>query len=378
MVNKKSVVMLMARDIDRQAFKCALKTGLLPRMMLFILACLACLALSGCGDTTASLNSNETLVHTTHSVELERRPSTDRVAAIEVVDYLDRKVQLLKPAQRIVALSPHIVENLYSAGLGERIVAAVDYADYPAAAANISRIGGHSNFSVEAIVAYQPDLVVGWASGYKGFGQLVARLEQLGIPVYADDPRVLSDITRSISDLAVLGDTASTVSPALKGFTERLARLREQYSADGLPVVQLFYQIWPDPLQTLNGDHLVSAAIELCSGKNIFADAIALAPVVNIESVLAYNPEIIIASSSDNLEPAWLDDWQQWPSMRAVINRQVYFIPGDWMSRHTLRVAQGVALLCEYIDNARRFRGSTQKNTAAHRVSSAVERVLEP
>jgi hypothetical protein len=48
------------------------------------------------------------------------------------------------------------------------------------------------------------------------------------------------------------------------------------------------------------------------------------------------------------------------------------------MSRHTLRVAQGIALLCEYIDNARRIRGSTQKNTAAHRVSSAVERVLEP
>ncbi len=156
-----------------------------------------------------------------------------------MVDYLDRKVQLLKPAQRIVALSPHIVENLYSAGLGQRIVAAVDYADYPAAALNIPRIGGHSNFSVESIVAYQPDLVVGWASGYKGFGQLVARLEQLGIPVYADDPRVLSDITRSISDLAVLGDTASTVSPVLRGFTERLARLREQYSADGLPAVSL-------------------------------------------------------------------------------------------------------------------------------------------
>ncbi len=64
MVSKKSVVMLMASDIDRQAFKCAAKTALIPPMMLFILACLACLALSGCGDTTASLNSNETLAPT--------------------------------------------------------------------------------------------------------------------------------------------------------------------------------------------------------------------------------------------------------------------------------------------------------------------------
>ena len=33
--------------------------------------------------------------------------------------------------QRIIALAPHIVENLYAIGAGEHIVATVEHADYP-------------------------------------------------------------------------------------------------------------------------------------------------------------------------------------------------------------------------------------------------------
>ncbi|NNC55328.1 MAG: ABC transporter substrate-binding protein, partial [Pseudomonadales bacterium] len=102
--------------------------------------------------------------------------------AISVRDYLGRSVQLSAPARRIVALSPHIVENLFSAGLGDRIVATVNYADYPAAAKDIPRIGGFSHFSREAILQYQPDLVIGWAAGYQGFAGLLEQLEALGIP----------------------------------------------------------------------------------------------------------------------------------------------------------------------------------------------------
>lgn len=39
--------------------------------------------------------------------------------------------------QRIIALAPHIVENLYAIGAGEHIVATVEHADYPQAAQDI-------------------------------------------------------------------------------------------------------------------------------------------------------------------------------------------------------------------------------------------------
>ncbi|MBT8148390.1 MAG: cobalamin-binding protein, partial [Gammaproteobacteria bacterium] len=287
---------------------------------------------------------------------------------------------LSTPAKRIVALSPHIVENLFSAGLGEKIVASVSYADYPAAAKNIPRIGGFSNFSVESIIAHQPDLVIGWASGFAGFAALRERLEQLGIAVYVDDPRSPHDIPRSIADFAQLGGSDKNWQAAVAQYTAQLQQLQQHPAVPNANVdsatatdrvraktqtlmdteVSVFYEIWHRPLQTLNGEHIVSELIQLCGGRNIFADAAVIAPNINVESLLAADPDVIIASASDNKRPLWLEQWQQWPALRAVQSQHIYFIPGDLLSRHSLRIAEGAAMLCEYIDRVRQARKATR------------------
>lgn len=274
--------------------------------------------------------------------------------SIQVVDYLDRTIRLNSPARRIVALSPHIVENLFSAELGKHIVATVDYADYPDAAKQIPRIGGFANFSLESIVRYEPDLVIGWGSGYAGFGQLLKKLEALSIPVYVDEPRELNDISRSIYDLAVLGGTEKKVKPLLKRFHQEIDILRQRYLNTNVEKIRLFYPIWHEPLQTLNGEHIVSDVIELCGAENIFSETLALAPQVNIESVLERDPQIIVASASGNIKPKWLNNWQQWPQITAVKNNALYFVSGDLLSRHTFRMVEGATQLCEYVSITRR------------------------
>ena len=127
--------------------------------------------------------------------------------------------------------------------------------------------------------------------------------------------------------------------------------LRKQY-ADKAPV-RVFYQIWNEPLITLNGEHLVSDVIRLCGGRNVFADAIPLVPYVSIESVLATQPQVIVASGSDPQRPPWLDMWQQWSSLQAVKEGHVYFIPPDLIQRHSLRILDGAEQLCGYLDGAR-------------------------
>ncbi len=42
--------------------------------------------------------------------------------------------RVAKPAQRILALAPHITELLFAAGGGDKIVGVVSYSDYPEAA----------------------------------------------------------------------------------------------------------------------------------------------------------------------------------------------------------------------------------------------------
>ncbi|TQV84301.1 cobalamin-binding protein [Exilibacterium tricleocarpae] len=264
---------------------------------------------------------------------------------VRVQDYQDRLVSLPKPAARIVALAPHVVENLYAAGAGDKIVGVVEYSDFPAAARHKARVGGHSAVSLEAIVALAPDLVIAWAAGTSS--ALVQRLLDLGITVYLDDPRRLADVARSLRDFGTLAGTASVSEPRARNYLRQLDTLRTQF-VDKKPVTVL-YQVWHEPLQTLNGKHIITDVIELCGGRNVFDDAVSLAPKISLEAVFQRNPDVIIASGMGTARPAWLDHWRRWPELRAVRNNHLYVVPADNIQRHTLRILSGARQMCAHL-----------------------------
>lgn len=270
-------------------------------------------------------------------------------ADVTVNDYQGREVTLSQPAQRIVALAPHLVENVYSAGAGDALVAAVNYSDYPPEAQGLPQLGSYRAISQEAVLAIKPDLVVLWGSGN---GETLQRqLERLGLVVYVDEPRTLEDVARSIEDIGVLTGTSAQAESATRAYMERLQSIRNRY-ADRDPV-SVLYQVWNQPLQTLNGEHLVSDVIRLCGGRNAYADAKPLAPTINMESVLERDPEVIVASGMGEERPDWLDEWKQWPELTAVQRDNLFFVPPDLIQRHTLRILEGAELFCRHIDRAR-------------------------
>ena len=270
------------------------------------------------------------------------------VVAGEVLlqDDMQRTVRLPQPAQRIVVLAPHLAEMVFAIGAGDKLVGAVTYSDYPETAQNIPRVGTYKNFSAEAILRLRPDLVLAWQSG-NGV-QRVEPIMQLGIPVYFTEPRTLEDIAFSMQRIALL---AGVEEQASQQFLQTLQHLRDTYASQ--PPLSVFYQVWNQPLQTLNGEHLLSDVITLCGGRNVFGDAAVLAPQVSVESVLRLDPQVIVASGMGEARPEWLDDWRRWPSLQAVRNQQLKFIPPDIIQRHTPRVLQGAALLCEQLQAAR-------------------------
>lgn len=270
-------------------------------------------------------------------------------AEIVVTDDLGRKVVLEKPARRIVALAPHIVENLYSAGAGDWLVGAVDYCDYPEAAKKIPRVGAISAYSLEAIVALKPDLVVMWNSGLGG--KVLPKFLELGLTVYANDPQTLDDIPRSLRDFGALAGAPEQGEKAAAEFTARLEKLRQDYSDQQR--LSVLYQVWNQPLQTLNNDHIISDIIQLCGGTNAFGDAASIAPIISIESVITRNPDLIIASGMGEEKPEWLDDWKKYSSLTAVKNADLYFVPPDIIQRHTVRILDGTERVCAALAVAR-------------------------
>jgi iron complex transport system substrate-binding protein len=248
-----------------------------------------------------------------------------------------------------VALAPHIVENLYSAGAGDRLVGVVSYSNYPAQAVEIPRVGSAAAFSMEQIVALQPDLVVMWGSG-NGM-QTLTQLRELGIPVYVSELRRLSDVPGSIRRLGQLTGTTAVSEPEAQRIEGEFNALQNRYI--GRKQLGVFYQIWNEPLQTVNGEHLISEVIALCGGRNIFSDASSLAPRISIESVLLRDPDAIVASGMGEARPEWLDQWRSYPSLWAVRNNALFFINPDHVQRPTARVLLGAGRLCQQLDSLR-------------------------
>ncbi len=269
--------------------------------------------------------------------------------AVEAVDAAGARLVLAQAARRIVSLAPNVTELLFAAGAGERVVGAVRYSDYPEAARRIPRIGDANALDLERIVALKPDLIVLWRSG-DAQRQLDALL-RVGIPVYASDAHRIADIARDIEHLSVLAGTTAQAERAAQSFRARAAALRERYA--GRSHVRVFFQVWDEPLMTVNDEHLISDVIRLCGGENVFAGVKSLASVISTEAVLAADPEAIVGMAAGAGNEAGLDAWKSWPRLAAVARGNLILLPADVISRSTPRVLDGAQMLCERLDAVR-------------------------
>lgn len=280
-------------------------------------------------------------------------------ASISIVDDAGDRVTLAAPARRVIALSPHAVELVYAAGGGAKLVGAVSYSDYPSAAKTLPRVGDNNALDLERIVALRPDLVIVWRHGNDE--RQLDRLRALGIALYHSEPRKIDDVATDLTVLGTLLGTASQADAAAAQYRANVAALRARY-AKRAPV-SVFYQVWDDPLMTLNGTHVVSDIIALCGGRNVFARLAPLVPTVSTEAVVAADPEAIVATrqgptAADAPLPNGLTAWRAWPRMTAVARGNLFALDGDLINRPGPRLVQGAAQLCRDLDMARARRPS--------------------
>jgi iron complex transport system substrate-binding protein len=271
------------------------------------------------------------------------------MAEVRVVDDNGDEVRLAVPAQRIISLAPNITEVLFHIGAGDQIVGADEYSNYPEAAKQILRVNNHAAANYELILSLKPDLVIAWQSG--NGDKIINPLRKLGIPVFVVETHQIERIPNLFRRFGQLSGNNDLAQQRIEEFTQRLQLLGDAQT--GKSVVRTFYQIWDQPLITLNGKHMVSDVIELCGGLNIFADAVPLVPYVNIESIVAADPQVIIAGGSQEEQPGWFSSWQQWTGISAVQHKQIYLIPADLMQRHSVRILDGAQMMCDYLDSAR-------------------------
>src|SRR5699024_226314 len=161
---------------------------------------------------------------------------------------------------------------------------------------SIPRIGSNREVDLERIISMKPDLVVAWM--HNASERQIEMVRKLGVPVFLSDPQTLEGIPLNVARLGQLMGTEAVANGVHADLRKQLASLRARYAAR--PVVRTFYQVWDKPLYTLSGKHIITDALRLCGGENIFDKLPVTAPVVSVEGVLQADPEAIFGTAEKN------------------------------------------------------------------------------
>ena len=270
--------------------------------------------------------------------------------AVTVHDDAGNAVTLDKPAMRVISMAPHVTETLFAAGGGSRIVGAVNYSDYPEAARSIPRIGSNREIDLERVISMKPDLIVAWM--HNNAERQIEMVRKLGVPVFLSDPQKLDGIPDNVARLGQLMGTQAVAEPAAEELRRQLAELRGRYA--GRPPVRTFYQVWDKPLYTLSGRHIITDALRLCGGENIFDKLTVTAPIVSIESVLQADPEAVFGTAEKNYGGVNL--WKPYATLLATRKGNLFTVDGNLLNRAGPRMIAGTAVLCEKLELARQHR----------------------
>ena len=270
---------------------------------------------------------------------------------ISMTDGLDREVTLDAPAQRIVSLAPSNTEILFAIGAGEQLVGRDELSDYPAQVLTIASVGGSmGQYSTEAILALQPDLVLATELNAP---ELVKTLEDLGLTVYyLNNPTSLEELYKNLEIVAQLAGRQTQAQTLIGSLQTRVAVVDEKIAqASSRPAV--FYELdSTDPAKpwTAGPGSFIDLLIQRAGAENIGNHLDSEWAQISLEQLVVLDPGIILLGDAMwGVTAQDLKSRPGWESLLAVKNDQIYPFDDNLVSRPGPRMVDGLEQLAKLL-----------------------------
>ena len=274
-------------------------------------------------------------------------PMTLYAQNIPVTDLLGRSMVIPESPRRVVSLAPNITEIVYALGQSQRLVGATTYSDYPAAADLLPKVGSYVHLDLERIVSLAPDLCLAIKDGNPLAA--ISRLESLGIPVYAVDPRDLERVMDSMLRIGELLQARKQAQQFVQGMRRRIQAVESRVArTDHRP--GLFLQIGVSPIVSAGTNTFIHELILRAGGRNLAEGDIPY-PRFSKEQVLGMAPDIIIVTTMARAAvfEQIKQEWYQWKELPAVKNDRIYLTNSDLFDRPSPRLVDALEILARLI-----------------------------
>lgn len=246
---------------------------------------------------------------------------------------------------RIVSLAPSVTETLFALGAGDRVVAVSDFCDYPPAATQLPRVGSFNAPSVEAVLGARPDVVIGAPS--PGNHENVRTMQRLGVRIEIVDPERLADLPTVTRRIAAIAGVPEAGERLVATMAREMDAVRVRVAGARKPRVLML--VGQDPLIAVGPESFLGELLVEAGAVNL-APAGEAWPRLNVEVVIAADPEVIIDSSmGTEAGTATLGYWTRFASITAVQHGRVHPFRSFEALRPGPRLAQALAELARVL-----------------------------
>lgn len=262
-------------------------------------------------------------------------------------------VRLSSRPTAIVSLSSTATEMLYAIGAGRQVKAVDEYSDYPPQAPKTGLDGNQPN--VEAIAAYQPDLVVvaGDTTG------LTKQLGKLGIPVLSEPAAATLD--QAYQQYLQLGEATGQLPQAKVEVTSVRSQIAQIVASTPKPTKGATYYYELDPTYySVTSSTFIGRVLGLIGLKSIADGAKGGAssggyPQLNAEFIVKSNPDYIFLA--DTICCAQTEETVAtrpgWSNLHAVSTGRVVPLNDNIASRWGPRIVVLLKDAAQAVDRAR-------------------------
>jgi iron complex transport system substrate-binding protein len=278
----------------------------------------------------------------------------DQGTSIELIDMLDRPIQLNGPANKIVALQPADVEIIYALGAEASLVGVGEFCNYPAAAQEKVVLSSGAQTNIETIVALDPDVVI--MSTLDQSEEQIAQLTRAGMKVVLTNAQDILGTYQAIELIGQVVDRPEQATALVTDLKNKFAELKEKAAKQQnktiyFEVSPLQYGLWTAGKQTF-----MQEMADLLGLENIFADIDGWAPISE-EQVISRNPDIIVTITmfyGEGPKPEEeIMERKAWANVQAIKNKAIYNGDSDRLTRPGPRLAQGAEDLYQFVEQYR-------------------------
>jgi iron complex transport system substrate-binding protein len=282
----------------------------------------------------------------------------------------DREITLDQPPERVLLMEAAAPSLMFAAGAMDRVVARIEdfpdeyYSDeetavldeIPALQAESTSTGG-VEVSMEAIIEYEPDLVIGYDTETISADALAdVGIELYIMPPFCTQPPAPSfdSIVEEVRFYGQMFGTSDIAEPSADELAAAVVSAADAPVAEGKTAAALYVSSDGSAIYAYSSLGMVHPQMEALGMVNVFAELDERVPEVSIEEVIDRNPDILvllyddIALTTEQIT-ALVTDLPGASSITAVIDGAVYPLLFNYAEPPSPLVVDGLSVLAEQI-----------------------------